>query len=74
LIIVVLFPFSLVYIASRHAGMVATRHQLTAVYRTRWIGVFGQCFQLLRRFILVAISTFAAEPETVMIVPSLFPI
>lgn len=64
----VFFPFALLYVATRTRGKstAIVRHAITVMYRTKYIGARGQCIQLLRRFILVLISTFTQVPETVI--------
>jgi hypothetical protein len=66
LVIVIVFPFSLVYLASRRVtSWKLVRRNLRIIYRTRLIGIWGQCIQMIRRLILVAVSTFLRVPETV---------
>jgi hypothetical protein len=40
--ITIVFPFSLIFMVSRSEGMEAVRRQLTIIYRTKQIGIFGQ--------------------------------
>jgi hypothetical protein len=61
--VAILFPFGLVYLATTKASI---RRPLMIVYRTPLIGRWGAANQMLRRLILVIISTFTLIPQTVI--------